>query len=115
MSAELQEDRMPISATSLSPRPEGSLSGLQHDLRAKAHAVLASLQAARTECDRQLAQLRRADAMKQVTGKSSLDEAISSTQRLIAELDEVSDATAHLKPGCEVEVRFSAARQTIAA
>lgn len=92
---------MPLSATT----PNGPFSSLQHDLRAKAQAVLASLQAARSECDRQLAQLRRTDAMKQVKGKSSLDEAISDTKRLIAELDEASEACCPSKPGCEVEVR----------
>ncbi len=100
---------MPLSATTFSQRSEGSLSALQHDLRAKAQAVLASLQAARAECDRQLAQMRRSDAMKQVTGRSSLDEAISSTQRLIAELDEVEVAARQGKPGCEVEVRLNGA------
>ncbi len=83
-----------------------AVSALQEDVRAKAQAVLASLLAAKAECDAQLAKLRRPDAMKQVTGKSSLDEAISSTKRLLAELDEAVESS-HAKPGCEVEVRIT--------
>lgn len=79
---------------------------LESDLRAKALAVLASLQAAKKECDAQLARLRRPDPMKQVTGKSSLDEAIRSTTRLISELDEAATSIA-AKPTCEVEVRVT--------
>ena len=83
----------------------GSSSALQDAVRSKAVAVLNSLLAAKADCDQQLAKLRRSDAMKQVTGKSSLDEAIASTKRLIAELDEAA-ATARTKPACEVEVRI---------
>jgi len=83
----------------------GSPATLQDAVRSKAIAVLNSLLAAKADCDQQLAKLRRADAMKQVTGKSSLDEAIASTKRLIAELDEAA-ASARTKPSCEVEVRI---------
>lgn len=83
-----------------------AIGALQEDVRSKAQAVLASLLAAKAECDAQLAKLRRSDAMKQVTGKSSLDEAINSTKRLLAELDEAVEAS-RSKPGCEVEVRLA--------
>ena len=87
---------------------EASFSAMQEDVRSKAQAVLASLVTAKAQCDEQLAKLRRPDAMKQVTGKSSLDEAISSTKRLIAELDEVAEAS-HTKPCSEIEVRIGGA------
>lgn len=97
-------------ADTLSPAEASPTAALRCDVRAKAQAVLASLHAAKAECDRQLAQLRRSDAMKQVTGKSSLDEAIDSTQRLLAELDEAEAAQTAPRMGCEVEVRLTAAR-----
>lgn len=87
---------------------EASFAAMQEDVRSKAQAVLASLVAAKAECDQQLAKLRRPDAMKQVTGKSSLDEAISSTKRLLAELDEAAEAS-HAKPCSEVEIRIGGA------
>lgn len=56
-------------------------------LRERAVAVLKSLQDAKHRCDRQLSKSNRTDAMLQVTGRSSLDEAIASAKRTIDVLD----------------------------
>lgn len=56
-------------------------------LRERAVAVLKSLQDAKRRCDRQLSKANRTDAMLQVTGRSSLDEAIASAKRTIDVLD----------------------------
>jgi hypothetical protein len=56
-------------------------------LRERAVAVLKSLQDAKRRCDKQLTKTNRTDAMTQVTGKSSLDEAIASAKRTIEVLD----------------------------
>lgn len=56
-------------------------------LRERAVAVLKSLQDAKRRCDKQLTKTNRTDAMTQVTGRSSLDEAITSAKRTIDVLD----------------------------
>lgn len=81
-------------------------SATEAEVRRKAEAVLASLMAAKAECDKQLADLRRTDPMKQVTGKSSLEEAIASTKRLLADLDKLA-GDMRGRPVCEVEVRLT--------
>lgn len=55
--------------------------------RDHAAAVLESLLAAKAECELELAKGRRTDAIKSVTGKSSLDRAIASTRKMIETLD----------------------------
>lgn len=52
-----------------------------------AQVLLRSLIGAKAECDRQMAQYKRSDAIEAVTGHSSLDLAIESTRCMIAELD----------------------------
>ncbi len=56
-------------------------------LRERAVAVLKSLQDAKHNTDQQLSSANRTDAMTQVTGRSSLDEAIASARRTIDVLD----------------------------
>ena len=66
------------------------LAGSAHDLRMRrreAEAVLRSLIAAKADCDRQMAEFKRTDAMETVRGSSALHEAIESTRSMIAELD----------------------------
>lgn len=55
--------------------------------RDRAEAVLQSLLLAKAECEKQLARFRRPDMMKSVTGKSALDAAIASTQRMVESLN----------------------------
>lgn len=55
--------------------------------RRQAEALLRSLTAAKSECERQLARFQRADAMQTVTGRSALDAAIAQTRRMIESLD----------------------------
>lgn len=55
--------------------------------RQNAEKLLASLLRAQAECDQQLQKEQRSDAMKSVTGASSLDRAIASTRRMIEQLD----------------------------
>lgn len=57
--------------------------------REEAKALLDTLLAAKRSSERNLAEIRRADLVKQVTGKSSMDNAIESTKRLIASFDRV--------------------------
>lgn len=68
--------------------------------RLRAKAVLAELIEARTACEEQGNRMNRSDLFKTVTGRSALDTAISSTERMIETLDRtLSKAT------LEVEVR----------
>jgi acyl-CoA reductase-like NAD-dependent aldehyde dehydrogenase len=55
--------------------------------RQRAEELLKTLQQAQLECEGQLKAEQRQDAMKQVTGKSSLETAIASTRRMIEMLD----------------------------
>ena len=51
--------------------------------RNDAEALLQSLLRAKDESERRMRELKQSDAMKQVTGRSSLDNAIDSTRRMI--------------------------------
>lgn len=55
--------------------------------RERAESLLRGLLRARTTSERHLAALRRTDVLKQVTGSSSLENAINSTRRMIDALD----------------------------
>lgn len=55
--------------------------------REQAEALLRGLFEARRECEAQLNGSNRVDAIKQVTGCSSIDNAIAETKRIIAALD----------------------------
>lgn len=57
--------------------------------RDEARALLETLLAAKRCSEQNLAEIRRADLVKQVTGRSSMDNAIESTRRLIASFDTV--------------------------
>lgn len=57
--------------------------------RDEARALLDTLLAAKRCSEQNLAEIKRADLVKQVTGKSSMDNAIDSTKRLIASFDRV--------------------------
>lgn len=55
--------------------------------RQRAELVLKGLIEAQSECEKQLSQENRRDAMKIVTGKSSLENAIATTRRMIESFD----------------------------
>lgn len=57
--------------------------------RDEAKALLETLLNAKRCSERNLAEMRRSDLVKQVTGKSSMDNAIDSTRRLIESFDRV--------------------------
>lgn len=57
--------------------------------REEARALLETLLAAKRSSERNLAEIRRPDLVKQVTGRSSMDNAIDSTKRLIDSFDRV--------------------------
>lgn len=57
--------------------------------RDEAEALLRSLLDAKSSSEKNLAQLGQADLMKKVTGRSSLDNAIASTQRLVESFNRV--------------------------
>lgn len=55
--------------------------------RDDAAALLRTLQGARAESERRQAELRQGDAMKKVTGRSMMDNAIERTQRMVDTLN----------------------------
>jgi hypothetical protein len=55
--------------------------------RQRAESVLKGLIEAQSECEKQLTHENRRDAMKLVTGKSSLENAVSTTRRMIESFD----------------------------
>lgn len=55
--------------------------------RDQAEVLLKGLLAAKSHSERRLTELRQSDPMKSVTGRSSIDNAISSTRRMIEALD----------------------------
>jgi len=59
--------------------------------RDEALTLLRSLLDAKTISERNLAQIHQPDLVKQVTGKSSMDNAIASTRRLIDSFNRVLD------------------------
>ncbi len=56
-------------------------------VRDKAEALLRSLLDAKAKSEAYLAELRQPDKVRQVTGRSSMDNAIASTQRMIETLN----------------------------
>jgi hypothetical protein len=59
--------------------------------RDKAEALLRELLDAKTRSEKQLAELKQTDPVKQATGRSSIDAAISSTRRMIDTLSRQID------------------------
>jgi hypothetical protein len=57
--------------------------------RDRAEALLRTLMDCKAQSERNLAELKQADTFKSVTGRSALDNAIASTQRMIESLDRV--------------------------
>lgn len=55
--------------------------------RARAESLLEGLLEAKSASEQRLAESRRNDPLKQVTGRSSLDNAIDATRRMIETLD----------------------------
>ncbi|MEM1167264.1 MAG: hypothetical protein AAGI30_13355 [Planctomycetota bacterium] len=56
-------------------------------IRETAEAVLRSLESARQECEHQLGELNKPDAMRVVTGRSALDRCIERTRQVLRDLD----------------------------
>lgn len=59
--------------------------------RQRAAELLKVLQQAQAECEKCLQQDKRQDAMRAVTGSSSIEQAIASTKRMIETLDRALD------------------------
>lgn len=59
--------------------------------RDEALTLLRSLQDAKSISERNLAEIHQPDLVKQVTGKSSMDNAIASTRRLIDSFNRILD------------------------
>lgn len=59
-------------------------------VRDQAEALLRSLQDAKVESEKRLTDLKQPDALKAVTGRSAMDNAIASTQRMIETLNRAS-------------------------
>lgn len=56
-------------------------------LRDKAEALLKGLMDAKTVTERELARLNRPDVMRMITGRSSIEDGIASTRRMIETLN----------------------------
>lgn len=67
--------------------------------RARAEVVLRELIAASAECESHLTQQSRVDSMRLVTGKTSLENAINETRRIIDVLDRAIEDADRLDPG----------------
>jgi|GraSoiStandDraft_46_1057282.scaffolds.fasta_scaffold1221132_1 hypothetical protein len=61
--------------------------------RDKAEALLRTLLDHKAQSEKNLAELRQPDAFKTVTGRSALDNAIASTQRMVEALNRVISQT----------------------
>jgi hypothetical protein len=59
-------------------------------VRDQAEALLRALQDAKVESEKRLTDLKQPDALKAVTGRSAMDNAIASTQRMIETLNRAS-------------------------
>ncbi len=62
-------------------------------LRAMAARVLKELIENRNRCEHHLAELGRADAIKSITGCSSMDEVVKRTRKMIDQMDAVLEST----------------------
>lgn len=62
-----------------------------HEVLDRAHALLQQLRAARRTTEQRLSEAGRADPLKTVTGRSSLDNAIDCTEQLICEMHAIDD------------------------
>ena len=78
--------------------------------RQRAETVLQGLIAAQSECEKQLSQENRRDAMKIVTGKSSLENAIAATKRMIESFDRQIQEISRGGAALAAQVRLPAAR-----
>lgn len=67
-----------------------------------AEALLKSLQDARAESEKRMRELKQSDPIKKVTGRSAMDNAIASTQRMIETLNR---AIAQLEHNLEEDMR----------
>jgi hypothetical protein len=63
--------------------------------RDRAEALLRTLLDYKAQSEKNLSELRQPDAFKHVTGRSSLDNAIASTQRMIEALNRVISQARH--------------------
>lgn len=61
--------------------------------RERAEELLRTLLDCKAQSERNLADLKQTDAFKSVTGRSALDNAIASTQRMVEALDRVIQQT----------------------
>jgi hypothetical protein len=78
--------------------------------RDEAEALLQSLIAAKATSEKNLAALRQPDVLKRVTGKSSMDNAIQSTRRLVSSFNRMlTDLETDLTPD-EAELLAEAKR-----
>lgn len=87
--------------------------------RQHAEAVLKGLLDAQNACERQLQDEHRRDAMKLVTGKSSLENAVAATRRMIESFDrqiqEIGRAEPQVDPiALSPTARFAACTPAIA-
>lgn len=80
-------------------------------VREQAENLLRALQDAKVESERRLSELKQPDALKAVTGRSAMDNAIASTQRMIDTIARAStDLRKELTPA-DLEVLEEAERQ----
>jgi hypothetical protein len=85
-------------------QPERSLLTKTKAARQQAEALLKGLVEAKSLSERRLADLRLTDHLKHVTGRSSLDNAIASTRRMIDTLDRTMAQFRRDQGQCEVAI-----------
>lgn len=73
--------------------------------RQRAVELLKQLQAAHIECEAQLKAEQRPDNLKNITGKSSLEEAIQNTQRMIELIDRAMQEAREMEIGDQIPVQ----------
>lgn len=94
----------------VSAQADRSLVNKTRAARQQAESLLKGLLEAKAVSERRLADLRLTDHLKHVTGRSSLDNAIASTRRMIDTLDRTLSQFRRDVPACEVVV----VRETVA-
>lgn len=88
---------------------------LQLDVVMQASELLEQLCAARQSTEQRLAEAGRIDPLKKVTGRSSLDNAIERTERLLQEMQALSSSGENAEPlhGTIVEIERDACHSTL--
>lgn len=78
-----------IQATTAAGASGGTIAEEAAGIRARATVLLECLERARAECEANLARLKQPDALKSVTGKSAIENAIAATRESMDRINRV--------------------------